>query len=117
MPSHRTLENDAQIVSIVDTFHKKQIPIDAVICLVTGFTPRGWKTNQPSFEFNRSVFKREPKEVLSDLHARHAKAVVHMIPSVRTRVRSSINRRRSRSTKTPTDKPPSTTTMASASIT
>ena len=44
MQSHRTLEDDAQIVSIVDTFRKKQIPVDAVIYLGTGFTPRGWNT-------------------------------------------------------------------------
>ena len=86
MQSHRTLEDDAQIVSIVDTFRKKQIPVDAVIYLGTGFTPRGWNTHQPSFEFNRSVFKREPKEVLSDLHARHAKVVMHMIPWDRDRL-------------------------------
>ncbi|MDH3719609.1 MAG: hypothetical protein OES79_15920, partial [Planctomycetota bacterium] len=70
MQSHRTLEDDAQIVSIVDTFRKKQIPVDALIYLGTGFTPRGWNTNQPSFKFNRSVFEREPKDVLSDLHRR-----------------------------------------------
>ena len=86
MQSHRTLEDDAQIVSIVDAFRKKQIPIDAVIYLGTGFTPRGWNTSQPSFKFNRAVFKREPKDVLSDLHARHAKVVVHMIPWDRDRL-------------------------------
>ena len=86
MQSHRTLEDDAQIVSIVDTFRKKQIPVDAVIYLGTGFTPRGWNTNQPSFKFNRGVFKREPKDVLSDLHARHVKVVVHMIPWDRGRL-------------------------------
>ena len=57
MQSHRTLEDDAQIVSIVDTFRKKQIPVDAVIYLGTGFTPRGWNTNQPSFKFNRKCFQ------------------------------------------------------------
>jgi len=86
MQSHRTLEDDAQMVGILDTFREKQIPVDAVIYLGTGFTPRGWNTNQPSFEFNRGVFKREPKDVLSDLHARHAKVVVHMIPWDRGRL-------------------------------
>ncbi|MDG2487563.1 MAG: glycoside hydrolase family 31 protein [Roseibacillus sp.] len=86
MQSHRTLEDDAQMVSILDTFREKQMPVDAVIYLGTGFTPRGWNTNQPSFEFNRGVFKREPKEVLSDLRARHAKVVVHMIPWDRDRL-------------------------------
>jgi len=86
MQSHRTLEDDEQIVNILDTFRKKQIPVDAVIYLGTGFTPRGWNTSQPSFKFNRGVFKREPKDVLSDLHARHAKVVVHMIPWDRDRL-------------------------------
>lgn len=86
MQSHRTLEDDAQMVGILDTFREKQIPVDAVIYLGTGFTPRGWNTNQPSFEFNRGVFKREPGDVLSDLHARHAKVVVHMIPWDRDRL-------------------------------
>ena len=86
MQSHRTLEDDAQMVGILDTFREKQIPVDAVIYLGTGFTPRGWNTNQPSFEFNRGVFKREPKDVLSDLHALHAKVVVHMIPWDRDRL-------------------------------
>jgi|GEM_PF-107974 len=86
MQSHRTLEDDEQIVSILDTFRKKQIPVDAVIYLGTGFTPRGWNTSQPSFKFNRGVFKREPKDVLSDLHARHAKVVMHMIPWDRGRL-------------------------------
>ena len=86
MQSHRTLEDDAQMVGILDTFREKKIPVDAVIYLGTGFTPRGWNTNQPSFEFNRGVFKREPKDILSDLHARHAKVVVHMIPWDRDRL-------------------------------
>ena len=86
MQSHRTLEDDAQMVSIVDTFRQKQIPVDAVIYLGTGFTPRGWNTSQPSFKFNRGVFKREPKDVLSDLHARNVKVVVHMIPWDRGRL-------------------------------
>lgn len=86
MQSHRTLEDDAQLVSIVDTFREKQIPLDAVIYLGTGFTPRGWNADQPSFKFNRSVFKREPRDVLSDLHARHVKVVLHMIPWDRDRL-------------------------------
>ncbi|MCA9258857.1 MAG: hypothetical protein KDA61_06640, partial [Planctomycetales bacterium] len=52
MQSHRTLQSDAQMVEIVKTFREKQIPLDAVIYLGTGFTPRGWNTEQPSFEFN-----------------------------------------------------------------
>ena len=56
--------------AIIDTFRAKQIPLDAVIYLGTGFAPRGWNTTQPSFDFNPDVFKRDPATVL----ARHARA-------------------------------------------
>ena len=61
MQSHRTLEDDTQMLGIIDTFRSKQIPLDAVIYLGTGFTPRGWNTRQPSFDFNPDVFKRDPQ--------------------------------------------------------
>lgn len=80
MQSHRTLQDDKQMVGIVDTFRTKKIPVDAVIYLGTGFTPRGWNKQQPSFEFNPVIFKRTPEEVLSDLHARNVKVVLHMVP-------------------------------------
>ena len=80
MQSHRTLEDDAQMLAIVETFRKKRIPVDAVIYLGTGFTPRGWNTEQPSFDFNPEVFKRDPKAVIADMHARNVKVVVHMVP-------------------------------------
>ncbi len=80
MQSHRRLESDSQMVAIVDTFRAKQIPVDAVIYLGTGFTPRGWNTEQPSFEFNPEVFKHDPHTVLDELHADHVKVVLHMVP-------------------------------------
>lgn len=80
MQSHRTLEDDKQMLGVIDTFRSKKIPIDAVIYLGTGFAPRGWNTTQPSFDFNRDVFKREPASVLADMHARNVKVVVHMVP-------------------------------------
>ena len=86
MQSHRTLEDDAQMLEIVDTFRRKQIPVDAVIYLGTGFTPRGWNTKQPSFDFNPDVFMRDPSAVIADLHARHVKVVVHMVPWDRDRL-------------------------------
>jgi alpha-glucosidase/alpha-D-xyloside xylohydrolase len=86
MQSHRTLEDETQILNIVDTFRSKQIPIDAVIYLGTGFAPRGWNTRQPSFDFNRDVFQRDPKAVLADMHARHVKVIVHMVPWDRDRL-------------------------------
>lgn len=80
MQSHRTLEDEKQMLGVIDTFRAKKIPIDAVIYLGTGFAPRGWNTTQPSFDFNRDVFKREPATVLADMHARNVKVVVHMVP-------------------------------------
>lgn len=80
MQSHRTIKDETQILGIVDSFRSKKIPVDAVIYLGTGFTPRGWNTKQPSFDFNPEVFHRDPAVVLSDLHDRHVKVVVHMVP-------------------------------------
>lgn len=80
MQSHRTLEDDAQMLGIVETFRKKKIPLDAVIYLGTGFVPRGWNTRQPSFEFSPEVFKRDPQAVIADMHGQNVKVVVHMVP-------------------------------------
>ena len=86
MQSHRTLQDDQQMIGIVDTFRSKRIPLDAVIYLGTGFAPRGWNTRQPSFDFNPDVFTRDPKLVLAEMHARHVKVVVHMVPWDRDRL-------------------------------
>jgi alpha-glucosidase (family GH31 glycosyl hydrolase) len=80
MQSHRTLDNDTQMMGIIDSFRSKKIPLDAVIYLGTGFTPRGWNTLQPSFDFNPEVFKHDPATVLSDMHKRNVKVVLHMVP-------------------------------------
>ena len=74
------------MLGIAETFRRKQIPLDALIYLGTGFTPRGWNTKQPSFEFNPDVFTRDPAAVIADLHARHVKVVVHMVPWDRDRL-------------------------------
>ena len=86
MQSHRTIESDSQLINIIDTFRAKQIPLDAVIYLGTGFTPSGWNTTQPSFEFNPAVFKRGGPEVLAEMEAKHVKTVVHMVPYNRNRL-------------------------------
>ncbi len=80
MQSHRTLQDDVQMMGIIDSFRAKKIPIDAVIYLGTGFTPRGWNKPQPSFEFNPEVFKHDPKEVITAMHDRHVKVVLHIVP-------------------------------------
>ncbi|WP_340114545.1 glycoside hydrolase family 31 protein [Maribellus mangrovi] len=80
MQSHRTLEDEDQMIDIVETFREKQIPVDALIYLGTGFCPRGWNTQQPSFDFNPEVFKREPSEVIDDLHDLNVKVSLHIVP-------------------------------------
>ena len=84
--SHRTLRDEAQILEVIDTFRKKNIPLDSVCYLGTGFCPRGWNKSQPSFEFNPDLFKRDPKEVLADMHERNVKVMMHMIPWDRDRL-------------------------------
>tara|TARA_R110002167_G_scaffold158880_10_gene354271 strand:- start:19938 stop:22292 length:2355 start_codon:yes stop_codon:yes gene_type:complete len=83
MQSHRTLKDEREIIGIVDTFREKEIPVDAVIYLGTGFTPSGWNKEQPSFEYNTEVFEREGREVISDLHDRNVKVVLHVVPDDR----------------------------------
>jgi alpha-glucosidase/alpha-D-xyloside xylohydrolase len=84
--SHRTLKDETQMLEVVDTFREKQIPLDSVCYLGTGFCPSGWNKNQPSYEFNPGVFKRDPKTVLADMHDRNVKVMVHMIPWDRDRL-------------------------------
>ncbi|MES2005879.1 MAG: TIM-barrel domain-containing protein [Bacteroidota bacterium] len=80
MQSHRTLEDDAQMTGIADSFRMKKIPIDAVIYLGTGFAPKGWNKMQPSFEFNPEVFKKDPVTVINHFHQKDVKVVLHMVP-------------------------------------
>jgi alpha-glucosidase/alpha-D-xyloside xylohydrolase len=86
MQSHRTLDDEDAMMRIVDTFREKQIPLDAVIYLGTGFAPRGWNTEQPSFDFNPEVFRRSGKDFVADLHRRHVKIALHIVPWNRTRL-------------------------------
>lgn len=80
MQSHRTLDTDKEMVDVVNTFREKEIPMDAVIYLGTGFTPVGWNKEQPSFEFNPQVFKRSPQKVIDEVHSKNAKMVLHVVP-------------------------------------
>jgi len=80
MQSHRTLEDENQMINIVETFREKNIPLDAVIYLGTGFCPRGWNTQQPSFDFNPEVFKSKPADVIKKLHEMNVKVSVHIVP-------------------------------------
>lgn len=83
MQSHRELRDakltpEELILDVADTFRNKQIPVDSLVYLGTGFTPTGWNKPQPSFEFNPKVFTSDPKEVLKKLHDKNVKVVVHM---------------------------------------
>ncbi len=80
MQSHRTLIDENQMIGIVDTFRAKRIPLDAVIYLGTGFAPVGWNEKQPSFKPNPEVFKRDVSAFFTDMHNRHSKVILHMVP-------------------------------------
>lgn len=93
MQSHRELRDDELtaeelIIDVADTFREKEIPVDVVIYLGTGFTPTGWNTLQPSFDFNPEVFDRPPEEVLDDLHERNLRVITHIVPWRRDRLRT-----------------------------
>jgi alpha-glucosidase/alpha-D-xyloside xylohydrolase len=85
MQSHREVRDaklspEELILSEITTFRQKKIPLDAVIYLGTGFTPTGWNTEQPSFDFNPKVFTSDPKTVLDSMHAQNVKVVLHIVP-------------------------------------
>jgi alpha-glucosidase/alpha-D-xyloside xylohydrolase len=80
MQSHRTLTNDADLVQEGRSFRDKRLPCDAFIYLGTGFCPAGWNTGHDSFTFNRSVFSRDPADVIKDLHAQNLHVVLHVVP-------------------------------------
>lgn len=83
MQSHRELRDDEMspqelLLSVPETFREKQIPVDSLVYLGTGFTPTGWNTPQPSFEFNPEVFEDDPADVISKLKDYNVKVVAHM---------------------------------------
>lgn len=88
MQSHRTLQDENQMLWVINTFREKKMPLDAVIYLGTGFAPRGWNKPQPSFEFNPKVFLRNPEEVIGDIHKKNVKIVLHMVPWDRNKLPS-----------------------------
>ena len=80
MQSHRTLQNTAQMIGIVDSFRKKKLPLDAVIYLGTGFTPRGWNKGHNNIDFNPKVFEIAPKDFIDQMHQLHTKVILHVVP-------------------------------------
>jgi alpha-glucosidase (family GH31 glycosyl hydrolase) len=80
MQSHRTLQNTEQMIGVVDSFRKKQLPLDAVIYLGTGFTPRGWNNGHNTIDFNPKVFDIAPKAFIDKMHELHTKVILHVVP-------------------------------------
>ena len=80
MQSHRTLDDTQQILDVADTFRKKQLPCDAVIYLGTGFCKSGWNTGHGHFDFNPQIFGQNPAAIIRDLHDRHLRVVLHVVP-------------------------------------
>jgi alpha-glucosidase/alpha-D-xyloside xylohydrolase len=80
MQSHRTLSTEADILAEARTFREKKLPCDTFIFLGTGFCPAGWNFGHDSFQFNTSVFTREPAAVIHDLHSDHLHVVLHVVP-------------------------------------
>jgi alpha-glucosidase (family GH31 glycosyl hydrolase) len=76
--SHRTLASREEVLAEAKIFREKKLPCDALIYLGTGFCPSGWNTENGSFVWNSRVFP-DPKEVLSELHRDHFRAVVHVV--------------------------------------
>ena len=76
--SHRTLAGRQEILHEAQTFRDKKLPCDALIYLGTGFCPSGWNTENGSFVWNSRVFP-EPSEMLSELHRKNFRAVLHVV--------------------------------------
>jgi len=60
MQSHRTLAGPKEPAEIVKTFRDKQLPVDAVIYLGTGYCPAGWNVGHGTLDFNPKTFDDPP---------------------------------------------------------
>lgn len=76
MQSHRTLEDENQLLRVARNFRDRRLPIDAVIYLGTGFTPAGWNLGHGNFDFNPAVFQDEAT-TFRELQALNLNVVLH----------------------------------------
>jgi alpha-glucosidase (family GH31 glycosyl hydrolase) len=76
--SHRTVDSWQMLLSIAQTFRKKNLPCDVLIYLGTGFAPSGWNTGPRSFKFNPAVFP-DPPQNIAELHKLHFHIVLHVV--------------------------------------
>ncbi|HEY4100811.1 MAG TPA: TIM-barrel domain-containing protein [Gemmatimonadales bacterium] len=78
LQSHRTLAGPTEIFGIAETFRQKRLPCDALIYLGTEFAPSGWNTRNGEFTWHPVNFPN-PRQMLSTLHDRHFKVVLHSV--------------------------------------
>lgn len=75
--SHRNLAGPEEVLRVARTFREKNLPVDALIYLGTGFTPDGWNTGHGGFTFNPETFPR-PQTMLDSLHSMQYKVGLHL---------------------------------------
>ncbi|MDH6311659.1 alpha-glucosidase (family GH31 glycosyl hydrolase) [Parabacteroides sp. PFB2-10] len=85
MQSHRTLESEKQMHSIVSTFREKQIPLDAVIYLGNGFAHYGWNTRQDTWQFDKEIIP-DQTAFIKKMNEQNTKVVLHILPPGRHRL-------------------------------
>ncbi|MCX7973423.1 MAG: DUF5110 domain-containing protein [Candidatus Aminicenantes bacterium] len=81
--SHRTLTGPEEIITVAETFRKKQLPCDGLIYLGTGYCPAGWNLGHGSLEFNPKTFP-DPEKIIRKLHELNFKVVLHKNNAPRT---------------------------------
>lgn len=75
--SHRNLAGPEEVLRVARTFREKNLPVDALIYLGTGFTPDGWNTGHGEFTFNPQTFPR-PQAMIDSLHSMNYKIGLHL---------------------------------------
>ncbi len=75
--SHRNLAGPEEVLRVARTFREKNLPVDALIYLGTGFTPDGWNTGHGELTFNPETFPR-PQAMLDSLHSMQYKVGLHL---------------------------------------
>lgn len=76
MQSHRTLRGPDEMFWVAHNFRERNLPVDALIYLGTGFTPTGWNEGHNSFDFNPRLFP-DPAGIINGLKDLDFKVVLH----------------------------------------
>ena len=75
--SHRTLAGPQEPVEIVKKFRAKNLPLDTVIYLGTGYCPAGWNVDNGTLDFNPKTFDDPPKNIKA-LHDVNVRVILHV---------------------------------------